>query len=60
MLAPLLIASGDGFAGWQALNDTIMGGRSQGVGASRLWRTDDAGVRGAGRRRLCELPFACV
>ena len=30
MLAPLLIASGDGFAGWQALNDTIMGGRSQG------------------------------
>jgi hypothetical protein len=30
MLAPLLIASGDGFAGWQPLNDTIMGGRSQG------------------------------
>ena len=30
MLAPLPIASGDGFAGWQALNDTIMGGRSQG------------------------------
>ena len=31
MLAPLPIASGDGFAGWQALNDTIMGGRSQGA-----------------------------
>ena len=30
MLAPLLIASGDGFSGWQPLNDTIMGGRSQG------------------------------
>jgi hypothetical protein len=30
MLAPLPIASGDGFAGWQALNDTIMGGRSRG------------------------------
>jgi hypothetical protein len=31
MLVPQPIASGDGFAGWQALNDTIMGGRSQGV-----------------------------
>lgn len=31
MLAPLPIASGDGFAGWQALNDTIMGGRSRGT-----------------------------
>ena len=30
MLSPLPIASGDGFAGWQALNDTIMGGRSRG------------------------------
>ena len=30
MVAPLLIASGDGFSGWQPLNDTIMGGRSQG------------------------------
>jgi hypothetical protein len=30
LLAPLLIATGDGFAGWQPLNDTIMGGRSQG------------------------------
>ncbi|MEY3928730.1 MAG: hypothetical protein RLZZ516_440 [Cyanobacteriota bacterium] len=28
--APLLIVSADGFAGWQPLNDTIMGGRSQG------------------------------
>ncbi len=26
----MTIASGDGFAGWQALNDTIMGGRSSG------------------------------
>ncbi|MCF8140791.1 MAG: CIA30 family protein, partial [Cyanobium usitatum Tobar12.5m-G36] len=24
------IASGDGFIGWHALNDTVMGGRSQG------------------------------
>jgi hypothetical protein len=31
MFSPLPIASGDGFAGWQALNDTIMGGRSQGA-----------------------------
>jgi len=31
MLVPQPIASGDGFAGWQALNDTIMGGRSQGA-----------------------------
>ena len=30
MVAPLLIAAGDGFSGWQPLNDTIMGGRSQG------------------------------
>lgn len=30
LLAPLLIATGDGFSGWQPLNDTIMGGRSQG------------------------------
>jgi len=30
LLAPLLIAAGDGFSGWQPLNDTIMGGRSQG------------------------------
>jgi hypothetical protein len=30
MLAPLPIVSGDGFSGWQPLNDTIMGGRSQG------------------------------
>lgn len=33
------IASGDGFSGWHALNDTIMGGRSQGdcvVGPSGL------------------------
>ncbi|MEN9541511.1 MAG: hypothetical protein RLZZ459_1602 [Cyanobacteriota bacterium] len=28
--APLPIVAADGFAGWQALNDTIMGGRSQG------------------------------
>ena len=28
--APLVVVSGDGFAGWQSLNDTIMGGRSQG------------------------------
>lgn len=27
----MTIASGDGFAGWQPLNDTIMGGRSSGV-----------------------------
>ena len=26
----LLIVAGDGFAGWHSLNDTIMGGRSQG------------------------------
>ena len=26
----LLVVAGDGFSGWQPLNDTIMGGRSQG------------------------------
>lgn len=31
MLTPLVLVSGDGFAGWQPLNDTIMGGRSQGT-----------------------------
>ena len=29
--APLLLFSGDGFSGWTALNDTIMGGRSSGT-----------------------------
>lgn len=27
---PLTLVAGDGFSGWHALNDTIMGGRSQG------------------------------
>jgi hypothetical protein len=31
MVAPLLVVNGDGFSGWLALNDTIMGGRSSGV-----------------------------
>ncbi len=31
MVAPLLVVSGDGFSGWLALNDTIMGGSSSGV-----------------------------
>ena len=30
MVAPLVLASGADFSGWQSLNDTIMGGRSQG------------------------------
>ena len=30
MVASALLVSGDGFSGWQPLNDTIMGGRSQG------------------------------
>ena len=30
MAAPLVLASGADFPGWQSLNDTIMGGRSQG------------------------------
>lgn len=29
-LVALLIATGDGFSGWGTLNDTVMGGRSQG------------------------------
>jgi Complex I intermediate-associated protein 30 (CIA30) len=29
-LVALVIASGDGFSGWSTLNDTVMGGRSQG------------------------------
>jgi hypothetical protein len=31
MVAPLVLVSGDGFSGWLALNDTIMGGSSSGV-----------------------------
>lgn len=31
--APLLLVGGDGFSGWHALNDTVMGGRSQGATA---------------------------
>ena len=31
MVAPLLVVNGDGFSGWLALNDTIIGGRSSGV-----------------------------
>jgi len=31
MVTPLLVVSGDGFSGWLALNDTIMGGNSRGV-----------------------------
>ncbi|UPM50485.1 MULTISPECIES: CIA30 family protein [unclassified Synechococcus] len=30
MVAPLVLANGADFPGWQSLNDTIMGGRSQG------------------------------
>jgi hypothetical protein len=30
ILEPLLVVGGDGFSGWMALNDTIMGGRSSG------------------------------
>jgi hypothetical protein len=30
ILEPLLVVGGDGFSGWLALNDTIMGGRSSG------------------------------
>lgn len=30
-LVTLLIATGDGFSGWTTLNDTVMGGRSQGT-----------------------------
>jgi hypothetical protein len=29
-LVALVIATGDGFSGWSTLNDTVMGGRSQG------------------------------
>lgn len=36
---PMLIVSGSGFSGWHALNDTIMGGRSQAECTSR-----DAGL----------------
>lgn len=28
--SPLLVVAGDGFSGWHALNDTVMGGRSSG------------------------------
>lgn len=29
-IKPLVIVAGDGFAGWHALNDTVMGGQSSG------------------------------
>lgn len=28
--APSIVVSGEGFSGWHALNDTVMGGRSSG------------------------------
>ena len=31
ILEPRLVVGGDGFSGWMALNDTIMGGRSSGT-----------------------------
>ena len=47
----LLIVAGDGFAGWHSLNDTIMGGRSQGqcqIGSSGLVMTAEVVAEGGG------------
>ena len=47
----LLIVAGDGFAGWHSLNDTIMGGRSQGQcqsGSAGLVMTAEVVAEGGG------------
>jgi hypothetical protein len=47
----VLIVAGDGFAGWHSLNDTIMGGRSQGQcqsGSSGLVMTAEVVAEGGG------------
>ena len=47
----LLIVAGDGFAGWHSLNDTIMGGRSQGQcqsGSTGLVMTAEVVAEGGG------------
>ena len=47
----LLVVAGDGFAGWHSLNDTIMGGRSQGQcqsGSSGLLMTAEVVAEGGG------------
>ena len=47
----VLVVSGDGFAGWHSLNDTIMGGRSQGQcqsGSRGLVMTAEVVAEGGG------------
>lgn len=47
----LLVVAGDGFAGWHSLNDTIMGGRSQGScrsGSTGLVMTAEVVAEGGG------------
>ena len=47
----LLVVAGDGFAGWHSLNDTIMGGRSQGQcqsGSTGLVMTAEVVAEGGG------------
>ena len=58
---------GDGFVGWQALNDTIMGGRSQGhchCGSWGLEFTAQVVRQGGGfiscRSPVLALPWICA
>ena len=49
--ASLMVVAGDGFAGWHSLNDTIMGGRSQGQcqsGSTGLVMTAEVVAEGGG------------
>ena len=49
--ASRLVVAGDGFAGWHSLNDTIMGGRSQGQcqsGSTGLVMTAEVVAEGGG------------
>ncbi|MFY8149644.1 MAG: CIA30 family protein [Prochlorococcaceae cyanobacterium] len=49
--SPLLLVSGDGFSGWHALNDTVMGGRSSGTtrsGSQGLHFEGDVVAEGGG------------
>ena len=50
-LVAILIAAADGFSGWQSLNDTVMGGRSQGqcsVSSAGLLMEADVVAEGGG------------
>ncbi|KEF43471.1 MAG: epimerase [Cyanobium sp. CACIAM 14] len=55
----MLVVGGDGFSGWQALNDTVMGGRSSGrcLVSSRGLRLEAEVVEAGGGFVSCRSPL---